>query len=93
MLLTYVYSDNAFGRILEVAIGPSEDNTVHSCIAACAAQGFSAIGTEFGTECYCGNRLISGAVVADEATCGMGCAGNGTYVYILVLVQSLTLDR
>ncbi|KAF9265003.1 WSC-domain-containing protein [Marasmius fiardii PR-910] len=68
--------DNAHGRIFETEIGPSQTNSIQSCIAACAAKNLTIAGTEFGTECYCGNRLVNGAVLGDESTCNMGCAGN-----------------
>ncbi|RDB22030.1 hypothetical protein Hypma_011026 [Hypsizygus marmoreus] len=70
--------DNAFGRIFPTAIGPSDTNTVQTCIASCSAQNYTLAGMEFGTECYCGKTLIAGAVKGDEATCNVGCAGNAT---------------
>jgi hypothetical protein len=54
LLLVWTYhchSDNAYGRISEVEAGATKDNTVHSCVATCAAQGFKVAGTEFATEC------------------------------------------
>uniref|UniRef100_A0A0W0F5Z2 Putative copper radical oxidase n=1 Tax=Moniliophthora roreri TaxID=221103 RepID=A0A0W0F5Z2_MONRR len=72
------YVDNAHGRIFEFEQTPSPQNTIQSCVATCQSKNFTVAGTEFGTECYCGNRLVNGAVTADESTCNMGCAGNAT---------------
>ncbi|PFH53643.1 copper radical oxidase [Amanita thiersii Skay4041] len=70
--------DNAFGRIMPVGIPANQQNTIQTCIGACQAQNYTLAGTEFGVECYCGNTLIEGAVLANEADCNMGCAGNTT---------------
>ncbi|KAG7087310.1 hypothetical protein E1B28_013287 [Marasmius oreades] len=72
------YVDNAHGRIFETEIGPSPTNTIQSCIAACSAKNFTVAGSEFADECFCGNRLVNGAVLGDASTCNMGCAGNAT---------------
>jgi len=34
----------------------------------------------FKDECFCGNSLVNGPTIADEADCNVGCAGNTTYV-------------
>lgn len=43
-------SDNAFGRVFEVALGALPNATVASAIAACNARGFSLTGIEFKSE-------------------------------------------
>ncbi|KAF8623873.1 hypothetical protein AX17_007275 [Amanita inopinata Kibby_2008] len=65
--------DLAHGRILPVTIPGSPSNTVESCIAACQGQNYTVAGMEYSD---CGNELIDGAVMANEADCSMGCAGN-----------------
>src|SRR5262249_242911 len=50
-LIHICFSDNAYGRIAEFVVGARKDNTVQSCIEACAEQGYTVAGTEFGTEC------------------------------------------
>ncbi|TFK38505.1 hypothetical protein BDQ12DRAFT_723345 [Crucibulum laeve] len=70
--------DNAFGRAFPIQMTPNVNNTIQTCVASCLAGNFTLAGTEFGDECYCGNTLVDGAVVADAATCNMGCAGNAT---------------
>ncbi|KAJ2932171.1 hypothetical protein H1R20_g4934, partial [Candolleomyces eurysporus] len=68
--------DNAFGRIAPVEKGGRPDQTVATCIAQCAADGYTLAGIEYANECFCGNTLVRGAVPAEESTCNMGCAGN-----------------
>uniref|UniRef100_A0A8H7XRB3 WSC domain-containing protein n=1 Tax=Psilocybe cubensis TaxID=181762 RepID=A0A8H7XRB3_PSICU len=71
--------DNAHGRAFVFQAPGSQTNTIQSCIAQCQAQNFTVAGTEFSDECYCGNTLVDGAVIAsDPTTCNMGCAGNAT---------------
>jgi hypothetical protein len=63
--------------------GPSQDKpdmTIEKCVDFCAAQGFSIAGTEFSTQCYCGN-----SIPADRApipglmgNCFMKCGGDPT---------------
>lgn len=72
------FVDNANGRVFENAQPAGATNTIESCIAACDGLNFTVAGTEFGDECYCGNRLVNGAAPAAEADCSMGCAGNAT---------------
>lgn len=41
------HSDGAHGRILDYAVGGTTTNTIQSCIAACAAKGYTIAGTEY----------------------------------------------
>jgi hypothetical protein len=56
--------------------------TVASCVAKCQTGGFAYAGLEYGRECYCGDALASGSVVASPASdpsaagCSMTCSGN-----------------
>ncbi|KIK65233.1 hypothetical protein GYMLUDRAFT_39597 [Collybiopsis luxurians FD-317 M1] len=74
------YVDNAHGRVFE--FGPEDgnnpNNTVEVCINECASQNFTVAGMEFSSQCFCGDRLVNGAVTTTDATCSMGCAGNAT---------------
>ncbi|KAJ7578021.1 WSC domain-containing protein [Mycena floridula] len=72
------YVDGAFGRVFTVEMPATANNTVETCIAACDARGFNLTGVEFINECWCGNEMINGAVVADESSCNLGCAGDAT---------------
>ncbi|KAG6856106.1 hypothetical protein H0H87_007358 [Tephrocybe sp. NHM501043] len=70
--------DNAFGRIFPFEQPADPQNTVPACVATCASKNYTLAGTEFGTECYCGNNLIAGAVLGAESTCNQPCGGNAT---------------
>ncbi|KAF9465644.1 copper radical oxidase [Collybia nuda] len=70
--------DNAFGRAFVVQDNVTPTQTVETCIASCAAKNYTVAGIEFGTECYCGDTLVAGAVKAVESSCNMGCGGNAT---------------
>ncbi|KAL8830298.1 MAG: hypothetical protein Q9191_001507 [Dirinaria sp. TL-2023a] len=50
--------------------------TVEKCAAACVA--YSRFGVEYGRECYCGDSLNSGSVMAPESDCSFPCPGNAT---------------
>lgn len=70
--------DNAHGRIVTGNNLGGPNNTVDTCVATCQGNKFTMAGMEYGTECYCSNTLVNGAVTADETTCNMGCGGNAT---------------
>ncbi|ROT36896.1 WSC domain-containing protein [Sodiomyces alkalinus F11] len=46
------------------------------CAEFCADNGFSYAGTEWFHECYCGNSLAPGGILANEADCNTPCAGD-----------------
>ena len=48
--------------------------TLEMCAADC--QGFTYWGVEYGGECYCGNALQAGSVVAADSDCSFTCPGN-----------------
>ncbi|KAI0205412.1 heme peroxidase [Astrocystis sublimbata] len=48
--------------------------TLEKCAATC--KGFKYFGTEYGTECYCGNDFAKGSVVVASNQCNMECGGN-----------------
>lgn len=53
----------------------SADNaTLDNCAEFCSA--FAYFGTEYGTECYCGDRINQGSVPAAASQCNMLCSGN-----------------
>ncbi|KAM3443970.1 hypothetical protein NHJ13734_001694 [Beauveria thailandica] len=45
------------------------------CVAQCKKLGFSAAGTEYGGQCYCGNEL-EGSERLDESACNVACEDN-----------------
>ncbi len=51
--------------------------TVGSCVAKCIALDFEVAGMEYGVQCFCGNYLRNGAVLAaSDSQCAMSCPGN-----------------
>jgi WSC domain len=61
------FTDNTGSRALSGKIpGATSTNTLESCAAACS--GYNYFGTEYGTECYCGNSLGSSATAAISTT-------------------------
>ncbi|XWW94773.1 hypothetical protein V2A60_002721 [Cordyceps javanica] len=48
------------------------------CTAYCFEKGFVYAGTEYSSECYCGNWLARGAKPAQVGECSDACAGDGT---------------
>ena len=69
--------DNANGRILNVQKPDSQTLTIESCVAACVASGSTVAGMEFGVQCFCGNAVTNGGVLANADTeCSVACAGN-----------------
>lgn len=53
----------------------SSSNTVELCAAFCSAYAY--FGVEYGSECYCGNSVTSGATSVGTG-CTMKCAGNAS---------------
>jgi hypothetical protein len=49
--------------------------TVAKCATACSS--FSYFGVEYGRECYCGNALNKGSVLAPVGDCSFTCPGYG----------------
>ena len=70
------YTDSVVERVLTGASQSGSDMTVHRCASMCAR--YTYFGTEYGTECFCGDILRNTATPVDEIECGMTCAGNMT---------------
>jgi len=51
--------------------------TNQKCVTHCQSQGFSVSGTEYGSQCFCGNS-IQGPEKLDESSCDMACDGDST---------------
>ena len=53
--------------------------TNERCINYCDLKGYHYAGTEWYTECFCGNTLATGGVKANtESDCNTACAGNSS---------------
>ncbi|KAF9879202.1 copper radical oxidase [Colletotrichum karsti] len=69
--------DNANGRILPNQAPDDPNMTVESCVSYCNSKGFTVAGAEYHTQCFCGNAIYGGGVVAsDPTTCNTPCGGN-----------------
>lgn len=78
------YTEGTNGRALSGKLNPVAGATLTNELCAAACQGYTYFGTEYSGECYCGNSLGTGAVIAtggaDPAQngCSMTCNGNAT---------------
>ena len=53
--------------------------TIEMCASYCITSlSYTLFGVEYGGECYCGDELQAGAVVAPATDCSMACDGNAT---------------
>jgi hypothetical protein len=52
--------------------------TVANCISACKTGSFKYCGLEYGGECWMGNAIAAGSVVAPAKECNVACANNAT---------------
>lgn len=49
-----------------------------TCAAFCSDKKFVYAGTEYGDECYCGNKLGEPATLQNDTKCSMPCSGNSS---------------
>lgn len=69
---------DAQGRALNGKVRPDVGRMSNEkCVTECKKLGFSAAGTEFGGQCYCGNEL-EGSERLDESACDMACEDNAS---------------
>ncbi|OAQ95936.1 hypothetical protein LLEC1_02031 [Akanthomyces lecanii] len=69
---------DAAGRALNGKVRPDIGRMSNEkCVAECKKLGFSAAGTEYGGQCYCGNEL-EGSERLDESACNMACEDNAS---------------
>jgi hypothetical protein len=69
------YTDSPSNRALSFKVPNFSKFSVAQCIAECDENGYTLSGTEYGTECYCGNSIQNGNTPASSG-CDMACAGN-----------------
>lgn len=69
------FTDNADGRSLYGASFTSDDLTLSACAEFCSKYRY--FGTEYSTECYCGNTLHSSTSVP-LSECNLVCGGNSS---------------
>ena len=71
------YVDNLNGRILSVQQPDNAALTAESCVSACAGAGYTVAGMEYAVQCFCGDAIINGGVLAAAQTdCSSPCGGN-----------------
>ncbi|KAH8902429.1 WSC-domain-containing protein, partial [Coniochaeta sp. PMI_546] len=80
---TGCYTEATAGRALSSAklSGSSATfgMTIDTCIKFCYGKGYTMSGVEYGQECYCGNKLNAGSVLAiNQNDCSTKCPGNST---------------
>ncbi|EFQ26203.1 WSC domain-containing protein [Colletotrichum graminicola M1.001] len=66
------------GRTISAAQTANGQMSNDACTAYCFSKGFAYAGTEYANECYCGNSLAKGGVLANEADCTSVCSGDAT---------------
>ncbi|KAL5614718.1 hypothetical protein BROUX41_004813 [Berkeleyomyces rouxiae] len=68
-------TEGTSGRALTGASFASGSSmTLESCAAFC--DGYKYFGTEYGSECYCGNSFSTGSTATNADDCSMTCSGN-----------------
>jgi Glyoxal oxidase N-terminus/WSC domain len=73
------YSDAVGSRALSSAFyGDGVAMTGGACIAYCTQLGYNYAGTEYASECFCGNELRSQSTLAAPGDCNMACTGDAT---------------
>ncbi|KAH8797370.1 putative glyoxal oxidase precursor [Xylogone sp. PMI_703] len=71
------YTEATNTRALSQKTYANDSMTLESCATFCA--GSLMFGIEYGRECYCGNALNAGSVLAqNQADCNFPCAGDGS---------------
>ncbi|KAF2816734.1 WSC-domain-containing protein, partial [Mytilinidion resinicola] len=68
------HTDDVGNRALDAQYLFDNSMTVEKCAAFCA--NYTYFGTEYGTECYCGDSFVNPTSVASEGDCSFLCPGN-----------------
>lgn len=69
------YTEATNGRALSAKATAGSTMTVEQCSTFCT--GYSMMGVEYGSECYCGNSLNTGSV-STTSGCSMTCSGDAS---------------
>ena len=73
------YNDNVGSRTLGGSYyGDNTNMNASACIAFCQKKGTVYAGTEYSSECYCGNILAAAATLQSDSSCNMGCTANAS---------------
>jgi hypothetical protein len=68
------HTDSVGARVLDATYLFDNSMTVEECATFCV--GYTYFGTEYGTECYCGNSFANPTSAAAESDCSFLCPGN-----------------
>ena len=68
------YTDSTSARVLTAKQLYDSSMTVEKCTAFC--KGYTYAGTEYASQCYCGNTFTNPTTKVQESDCGYNCAGN-----------------
>ncbi|WWD21023.1 hypothetical protein CI109_105504 [Kwoniella shandongensis] len=69
-------AEGSTGRALTGPHTSSSSMTPATCTNFCSSQGYAIAGVEYGSECWCGNVLSSGASLSKTSTrCNVKCSG------------------
>ncbi|WVQ80219.1 hypothetical protein IAT38_002324 [Cryptococcus sp. DSM 104549] len=72
-----VVGEGVGGRALTYTLWSSSSNTIESCAQGCADLGYTISGTEYSSECYCGNSFSNGGgTLLDSSAAFMACSGD-----------------
>jgi len=66
------------GRALSAAFEGTTDMTLEKCASICSIYQY--FGTEWSSECWCGNELGSGSVAVPSSECSSVCAGDASEI-------------
>ncbi|KZF23573.1 putative WSC domain protein [Xylona heveae TC161] len=71
-------SDNYFTRTLNGYSFSDDAMTVEKCVQGCSAKGYTYAGTEYASQCYCDNSVLSGRapIPGVMGQCTMKCNGD-----------------
>lgn len=72
------WTDETGARTLSFQAPDSQTLTPQSCASTCADAGYIVSGTEYSTQCFCGNGVSNGATQAPDGDCNMACSGDGS---------------
>lgn len=70
--------DETGARTLSFQAPDSETLTPQSCASTCNSAGYIVSGTEYSTQCFCGNGVENNATQAPASDCNMACAGDSS---------------
>ncbi|KAI9840491.1 MAG: hypothetical protein M1838_004047 [Thelocarpon superellum] len=69
------YTEATNGRAISAKVIDTPDMNLNYCAGNCSS--YTYWGVEYGTECYCGNSLAAGSVLAaNQGDCSFTCPGN-----------------